>query len=115
MILEAIEKYIEAIRKTEEWGNIVGQMLVDALSTIIPDIEYSLGWAEAGVDTICFWSETYKVGNVDLERLEEQERLADIIGEIFDGLTWHVDCPSGVWLPPDVAERVRKALEELRK
>ena len=115
MVLEAIEKYIEAIRKTEEWGNIVGQMLVDTLSPIIPDIEYSLGWAEAGVDTICLWSERYKVGNVDLERLEEQERLADIIGEIFDGLAWHVDCPFGVWLPPDVAKEVREVLEELKR
>ena len=113
MILEAIEKYIEAIRETEEWGNIVGQMLVDALSPIIPDIEYSLGWAEAGIDTICLWSKRYE--DEDLEKWEEQEGLDDIIGKIFDDLTWHVDCPFGIWLPPDVAKEVREVLEELKR
>jgi len=115
MILEAIEKYIEAIRKTEEWGNVVGQMLVDALSPIIPDIEYSLGWAEAGIDTICLWSEKYKAVNVDLENWEELKGLGGIIEEVFSDLAWRIDCPFGVWLPADVAERVREALERLKE
>jgi len=112
MILEAIEKYIEAIRKTEEWGNIVGQMLVDALSPIIPDIEYSLGWAEAGVDTICLWSEKYKALNVADRGTED---LISIVEEVFPELTWRIDCPFGILLLPDVAEKVREVLEGLRK
>jgi len=107
MILEAIEKYIEAIEKTKEWGNMVGQMLVDTLRPIIWDIVYSVGWAEAGISVICFWSEEY--------RGTKGKSLAEVIGEVFPELIWHVDCPFEMWLPPDVAERVRKALEELRE
>lgn len=112
MILEAIEKYVEAIRRTEEWGNIVGQMLVDALRPVIPDIEYSLGWAEAGIDTICLWSEKYKALNV-VDK--EAEDLVLIVKEVFPELVWRIDCPFGILLPPDVAERVREALEELKR
>jgi len=90
MILEAIEKYIEAIRKTEEWGNIVGQMLVD---------------------TICLWSEKYKALNV-VDR--EAKDLISIVEEVFPELTWRIDCPFGILLLPDVAERAKEALEKLK-
>jgi len=107
VIQEAIEKYKGAIEEAERWGNKVGQMLVKALKPIITDIDYSLGWAEAGVDTICLWSEKYKAASM-IDN-EEAVHLSEIVEEVFgEEFRWHIDCPFGIWLPPDVAEKAKK-------
>jgi len=112
-IPDLIENYLKAIKETSKYGQKIGQILVETLKPILPDIEYSLGWAEAGVDTICLWSEEYEAVNLpDEETISLSEVIREVFGEEF---YWYIDCPFGIWLPLDTAEKVKKVLEELKK
>ena len=112
-ITDLIENYLKAIEETSKYGQKIGQILVETLKPIFPDIEYSLGWAEAGVDTICLWSEKREIANVlDEEAISLREIVEEVFGEEF---YQHFDCPFGIWLSPDTAKKVKKALEKLKK
>jgi len=112
-ITKAIEEYLEAIKETEKHGRKIAQMLVKALKPIIPDIDYSLGWAEAGVDTICLWSKKYEAIKVaDEKAIHLTEVIEEVFGEEF---RWHIDCPFGIWLSSDTVKKVRETLERLKR
>ena len=113
-ITKLLDDYLEAISRTEKCGEKVGQALTQALKSVIPDIEYSIGWAEAGVDTICLWSEKYKAANMIID--DGTIPLREIIEEVFgEESCTYIDCPFGIWLPPDTAKKVREILEKLKK
>jgi len=112
-ITDLIKNYLEAIKETEKHGRKIGQMLVKALKPIIPDIDYSLGWAEAGVDTICLWSKKHEAIRVADEKAIH---LTEIIEEVFgEELRWHIDCPFGIWLLPEEARKVKEVLKRLKE
>jgi len=112
-ITKAIEEYLEAIKETEKHGRKIAQMLVKALKPIIPDIDYSLGWAEAGVDTICLWSKKREAIRVaDEKAIHLTEVVEEVFGEEF---RWHIDCPFGIWLPPKKAKEVKEVLKRLKE
>ena len=115
MVQEVIDKYRKAIREAEKWGNRIGQMLVEALKSAIPDINYSVGWAEGGIVTIYLRSDKYRAIRVPSGKSGEYVGLGGLIEEAFGDFTWYIDCPSGIWLPPDVAEKAKKALEGLKR
>ena len=112
-ITELFNNYLKAISRTEKCGEKVGQALTQALKSVIPDIEYSIGWAEAGVDTICLWSEKYKAANmIDDGTIPLREIMEEVFGEEFCVC---IDCPFGIWLPPDTAKKAKEVLTKLRK
>jgi len=112
-ILEAIKKYRSHLEKANAYGRIIGTALVDALKTIVPDIDFTIGWTEAGVDTICLWSDSHDVQHKKWYK-RRYTRLESLIVEIFPELERHVDTPFGVFLDPEEADRARSALEKLR-
>ena len=99
-----INDYLEAIRKTQEAGEKLGILICETVRDIIPDIEFSLGWAEAGVDTLCFFSKSKKKWwGVPFDAV-----LREVFPELF------IDAPYGVYLSSDEAEEARKRLKALR-
>ena len=108
-----VESYVEAIKETMKWGHVIGRAIVEAVKPTIDDIGYSLGWAEAGVDTICFWSRKRDVSSVGISR--DYIRLETVIEQVFPELRGRVDAPYGVYLAKDEVKAVKARLEELRK
>ena len=107
-INETIKDYLGSLQKAEISGRIIGEKICDAVREIIPDIKFSLGWEEAGIDTICFYSKEFS------SRIEGKH-FDWIVGEVFPELEFHVDAPFGIRLTNEEAKLVKKKLEELRK
>jgi len=107
--MRAVDNYLKALENAEAEGEILGQQLTTALRKVIPDLEYSLGWFEAGIDTLCFWSEKAfytKKRNI---------ALGQIVLRVFPELEGYVETPEGGWLTERQAKRVRRILEKLQE
>lgn len=119
---ELIQQFWRACSELRALNKAIGQAIVDALRDIIPDLEHSVGWAEAGVDTICFFSKSrsYTAIPEDNPRSAGYVDLTDIIVEIddtcFDSanrLCFMIDTPFGVYLKKHEAEMARQRLLRL--
>ena len=113
-ILGRIQLYNNAIQFAEEQGKKIGKMIADTLKPLIPDMTYSVGWAEGGVDLICFWSDENNICAIDPNDLRKYRSLEDIIREVFPELAESVDA-HGIYLPEDKAERAIELLKKLRR
>jgi len=109
--MKEINEYLEAIAKTREKGKALCKKLVEALKPVIPDIKCTLGWAEAGIDTICLWSSSREVSI----RHGDITALLRIIEEVFPELEPHFDTPYGVYLTDEEKKKVREILLKLRE
>ena len=97
-LLEIVEKINEQIAKT----------IVKILKDIIPDLEYSISWA----DTICFYSDSYSATNMfGYGTISLKEIMKEIFPR-FSLLT--IECPYGIYLPGDKAQSVRERLKKLK-
>ena len=105
-LLEIVEKINEQIAKT----------IVKTLKDIIPDLEYSIGWTEAGINTICFYSDSYDAISVVRRDNHDYALLGDIIEKTFPNFSGplRIECPSGIYLPGDKAQSVRERLKKLK-
>ena len=109
--LELVEEFKKKIEEVENLGKRIGKILCDALRPIIPDITYSLGWYEAGIDTICLWSDSR---SISAKRAMEDIPLHSIIRETLPELHYYLDMPYGIYLSKDEAEEVRRILSNLK-
>ena len=109
-----LNQYIEAYNNLRDISKVIAKILNDAIEEVIPDIKYSLGWAEAGIDTISFWSNSHDVSSCDLSFKLNCYYLDDIIVEIFPELKNHIDAPYGVYLTKNESDKIRQVLVELK-
>ena len=109
-----VDLYLKGLNDVRNTGEKLATMLCNVIKKVLPDIEWSLGWAEAGIDTICFYSNSRYVLKVSLTKALEMVRLEDVIKEVFPELRGHVDCPYGVYLTVDEAERLKELLQEVK-
>jgi len=109
---DLIKKYLDGLATARDAGAEIAKNITEALKPIIPDIEWSLGWHEAGIDTICFYSREYDVHSVDVGKIDKYDRLPSLIAEVFPELRLHVDTPLGIYIPK---ERCKEIIECLRK
>lgn len=105
--MKMVNDYLEAIRRAQEAGEKLGELICETVKDIIPDIEFSLGWAEAGVDTLCFHSKSKKKWR--------EVPFDTVLREVFPELQFHIDTPYGVYLSQEEAEEIRKRLKALRE
>lgn len=110
-LMDLANSYIGSVRECRNVGEKLGEYLVNLLRPIIPDLQYSLGWAEGGIDMLCFHSKSHgEFGNDDYKDdlwiILEQEISEEI----------NFDCPYGVRLSREEAEKaseiIGKALNE---
>ena len=111
MIEKLIEDYRKAIFQTATRGKKLARLICKTVKGVIPDIEWSLGWAEAGIDTICFWSDSPSINAVDFR---ECVRLNDILTSVFPELQDYIDTPFGIYLTEQEAEKIRTELKQLK-
>jgi hypothetical protein len=112
-IKELADEYIKSCKYTEKIANQIAQMIVEACKPIIKDMKYSIGWQEAGIDTICFYSETHIIKPSEIRSIEEKIRFIEVIQETFPELSelWaHIDTPWGFWLTKEEAEQIKQLL-----
>ena len=112
MVETVINTYIHSMERMVAAGHVVGEAFVKELKTVISDISYSLGWEEAGADTLCFHSKTHSAHTVMGSRIDFS--LEDLITEIFPELAYHIETPFGVYLKEDEVDKVRDALKRVK-
>lgn len=108
-LIELAHDYEKSVRAAEEAGGKLGEALIKIIEQVIPDIEFSLGWAEAGVDTLCFWSKSHSVSMIDIWS-DKYTPMSDILEEYFPEI--NIDCPFGVYLTKDEERRLRTLLNK---
>jgi len=103
---EAFEKWKEAIFTAENYASIIGERICKALRPIIPDLTYSVGWAEAGVETLCFYSNRPTQG---------RQMFHDLFRElpIDTEYTVYFDAPFGIYLTKKELEKAKEILLKL--
>ena len=107
-----IKKSMSLIDDLEKTNKKIAKTIVKTLKDIIPDIDYSIGWYEYGIDTICFYSKSKDVTNGIEGKSEELRR---IIEEVFsDTYPLQFDCPYGIYLNDKEAKMVRDKLIKLK-
>jgi len=106
-----VSKYIKSIEDTRKYGGKICTELKNNLREVIPDIYCTLGWAEAGIDMLCLWSDSRDVSKRGLRGLV---KLSNVIEDEIPELKGHIDAPYGVYLTKDEAERIRQILRRLR-
>jgi len=111
-IVSEIQAYNNACKETEKRGERICAILEKALKPVIPDIHCQLGWEEAGVDTICLFSDSHCAIEMEITDLCKID-LADIIKKVFPHL--QVDTPYGVYVPRGKEQEIIKRLEALKR
>ena len=108
-----VKKYLKSLQEVKKHGEEVCNVLVKNLREVIPDLECTLGWSEAGVDTICLWSDARDVRTLGIERAFKMKRLGKIIEDEMPELRGHLDTPYGVYVTDEEAERIRRILRKI--
>jgi len=117
MLKELFKQWDDAVRVAEKAAEELGKELVRILQPVLPKLRYSVGWAEGGVDTLCFWDEDRSSPNRDGVAEEEEEegneleRLANVLGEVFGRGAVRFDTPFGLYLTKEEVERVKEVLK----
>ena len=107
---EVIEDYIDAVGRLVDVGSELCSELVRMLKPVIEDIKCTLGWEEAGYDTVCLWSDSKHPASE--ERNGRNIRLIDVIEDMIPELKYHIDAPFGIYINENEAEEVRKRLKK---
>ena len=113
-MLDKVKAYLKHLELACSYAEDIAEELVKALKPIIPDIKYSIGWEEGGIDEICFYSKTRNiVAKSESEGLTVS--LRELIEEAIPELQGHVDTPFGVYLTKEEAEQAKSILSKLRE
>lgn len=108
---QALEEYSQAISQARLRAVAFGTRLVELLKKVIPDIEYTIGWAEAGVDTICLWSKSHQDANgsfLDDSILFLDEVISDVL--VLERYDFYIDTPFAVYITPEEGEKIKVLL-----
>jgi len=105
-----IKKYNRQLSEFKETASNIGELICQALMPIIPDIRYSLGGHESGVDKICFWSEMHGAGAHSYTHWD----LDCTLPEVFPEIKNNFETPVGLYLSKDEAQKAREALLQLK-
>jgi len=112
-ILELAEDYSRAVVATIEAGEKFGKALVGLLRPIIPDLRFTLGWEESGVEELCLWARSRNVmaaATILENRAPLYIQLDRVLESYFRGV--YIDCPNGVYVTEDEAKRIEAIIKE---
>jgi len=107
-ILKLAEGYSQAVVATVAAGEKFGKALVELLKPIIPDLRFSIGWQDGGMEGLFLWSESRHVDAIP-EEGPFSVALDAVLGACFrDAVAWpaYIDCPFGVYVTEDEAKRI---------
>jgi len=125
-----VEQIRQANKLLYEYVSIavsIAQQITDVVKKATGiELTWSLGWEEAGLETICFELEDAELKrrkNEELKALKNKGEsgyvsFTDVLYEVFEGMRksfLQFDCPFGVPLTIEEAEKIRKALKKLIK
>lgn len=130
-----INVLIDRANKLLNEYRIIAEEIAKAISDAIKDVvevEWSLGWYEAGIDTICFYKKENSdinnknniknANNMDNEVYNDNSfvEFMDIVEKVFPDLKYSdekpmtIYTPYGIYLSKSVAEEVERRLIQLR-
>ncbi len=112
-ILKLAEEYSRAVVATIEAGEKFGKALVELLRPIIPDLRFTLGWEEGGIEELCLWSDSRGVFAIPAGE-PFRIRLDDELESYFRGVfpsDVYIDAPFGVYVTEDEAARIRAIIK----
>jgi len=110
-ILKLAEDYSRAVVATVEAGEKFGKALVGLLKPIIPDLRFTLGWEEGGIEVLCLWSDSRDVltSKVLEKRAPLYIQLDRVLEPYFRDV--YIDCPFGVYVTEDEAKRIEAIIK----
>jgi len=111
-ILKLAEGYSRAVMATVEAGEKFGKALVELLKPVIPDLRFTLGWEEGGVEELCLWSDSRNVSKI-LDGAPFGISLNDGLRSYFH--TVYIDCPHGVYVSKYEAKRIGASIKAAKE
>jgi len=110
---ELLQQSNTLLKKVEKINERIAKIIVKELKDIIPDLKWSIGWAEAGIETICFYSDSHNVvSGYGPECSLFDWVIEEALPEFSQSLT--IICPYGVYLAKEEAQSVRERLKKLK-
>jgi len=110
-----INEYKQALEEAEKKANRIGKTLVELLRPYVPDITYTIGGCDEGIETIYFWSAEYK------KKIREGRRIKyplfdveELIIEIFPELEDHIRVISDD-VEAEVANKIKRTLMRFKE
>lgn len=111
-------QYDEDVKRVLDTARKLGSMLTEILREVVPDIVFSIGWEEGGVDSLCFYSRSKAVLGSD----NKEDDLELVLSEVFRKYCFGgksprfiIECPFGVYVTEDEAKRIEEILIEKLK
>jgi len=100
------------LKEAEKLNRKIAEILVAELKDIIPDLKYTIGWAEAGIETICLYSDKFDLKSLD----EDYEFLDWTIEEALPEFkkTLSIQSPFCAYISKEEAEKIKEKLKKLR-
>ncbi|RLB06469.1 MAG: hypothetical protein DRG83_00375 [Deltaproteobacteria bacterium] len=113
---QLVKEYTQAVKQAEEKANKIGDILTNLLRPYIPDITYTVGGADEGVETIYFWSKSWK------EYLMKDQKdikfpvfeVEDLIVGVFPELEDHIRAIVGE-VEAEIADKIEQDLMKLKE
>jgi len=107
---QLISEYKQALKEAEKKADKIGKTLVELLRPYIPDITYTIGGCDEGIETVYFWSAKYREGIGKGRKIKYPLfDVEEIITEIFPELEDHIRVISAD-VETEVANEIRKTL-----
>ena len=103
-IAEMAKEFYGALDVAETAGEKLGNRILELLKPVLPGLEFGLGWAEAGIDTLCFSSNLYYASAT------RRVGLSGILYEFIKDVD--IKCPYGVYATSEQAEQIRRILKD---
>lgn len=111
---DMLQNYLVAKMALEKSASELGEAITKIIRDVTGiDIYYTLGWYEAGMETICFWcGDRSAVRALNDDSFEES--LYSVLLDVFGDDKFYFDTPSGVHLTKEEAKKLRTALKAFR-
>lgn len=108
LLKQANKKLKEAKKLNEK----IADILINELKDIIPDLKYTIGWAEAGIETICLYSDEFKYRFLVNEYTFLDWTIEEALPEFKKTLS--IQSPFGIRITKEEAEKIKEKLKKLR-
>jgi len=115
-VKRALDRHHLLVNQLKEETEEIGKVLEKLLKDILPDVFTRAGWEESGPETLCIFAPSHSLEKSLGKRIGEEGLvgLDNVLQEEMPEI-YRVECPFGVYINKEEAEKVRMRLRKLRE